>query len=110
MSELFFLAKSLILSSILVVLSQISIRGKTLENHILMRFEQSKVAQDVEELSEECVEYILSKDIIKEVQNQATKFKNNATKLKNNMTKKMVASKRLEAAANVNQSTSTTQQ
>ena len=76
MGELFFLIKTSILTGVLVVLSQVSIRGKTLENHILMRFEQSKVAQDMTHLSEECVDYLLSKNFIQKVQTQAIKLKN----------------------------------
>lgn len=80
MGEIFFLIKTSILAGILVILSQVSVRGKTLEKHILMRFEQSKVAQDMTNLSEECVDYLLSKNLIQEVQSQAIKLKNNVRK------------------------------
>ena len=70
MGELFFMLKSLVLASLLVLASQISIRGDTLEEKVLDKFNKSKTANVILETSKVCIDYF-SKTIVASVQKKS---------------------------------------
>ena len=66
MRELFFVAKCFVLACVLTVLSQLHVKGKTVEDHLLHYIGKRDITKQATQFSKESLDYLRSEKFLKQ--------------------------------------------